>query len=82
MSNTSCVLAEVANEVLSGCVTRKEVYGGQYKVVYEVDYLFLEEYDGHRRHFYDDIEDLDLNHKDVEACPQEHSCNNTSWVHV
>ena len=58
-------------------MTRKEVDVGLYKVVYEVDYLFLEEYDGHQRHFYDDVES-DLNQNDVEAFPQEHSYNDAS----
>lgn len=39
-----CVFSEVADKVLSGCVTCMEVDSKEFKTVYEVDYLFLEEY--------------------------------------
>ena len=75
------VFVEVANKVLSGCVTCKEVCSEQYMVVYEVDYLFLEEYDGQRQESDDDSDDVDLKHKDNnEASPQEHNYNDSLWV--
>ena len=47
-----------------------------YKVVYEVDYLFLEE--GQRQHSYDEIDDVDLKRKDkTEASSQEQNYNDS-----
>ena len=57
-------------------MTRKEVDSEEYKVVYEVDYLFLEE--GQRQHSYDEIDDVDLKRKDkTEASSQEQKYNNS-----
>jgi hypothetical protein len=72
-------LPEVANKVLNGCVTCKEVDSGQFKMVYEVDYLFLEEYSGQRQENDDDVDDAVLKKTDVEAPPQE-QCYNDSFV--
>ena len=65
--------------VLSGCVTRKDLDSGLYKVVYEVDYLFLEEYDGQGQESNnDEFDDVDLKHKDNnEVSPQEHNYNDS-----
>ena len=40
------MFAEIASKILNGCVTRKDKDNEKYKVVYEVDYMFLEEYGG------------------------------------
>ena len=75
------VFTEAANKVLSGCVTSREVDSEQYKMVYEVDYLFLEECDGHQQYYFDEFGDADSKHKDdIEASPQEQSYNDSSWV--
>lgn len=49
--------AEIANEVLSRCVTCREVNSREYKMVYEVDYLFLEEYN----FYFEDDDDINQN---------------------
>ena len=58
-------------------MTCKEVDSGQFKMVYEVDYLFLEEYSGQRQENDDDVDDAVLKKTDVEAPPQE-QCYNDS----
>ena len=46
-------------------------------MVYEVDYLFLEEYGGQQQDSDDEFDDMDLESEDVEAFPQE-QCYNDS----
>jgi hypothetical protein len=70
---------EVANKVLNGCVSCKEVDSGQFKMVYEVDYLFLEEYGSQEND--DEFDDTVLKKTDVEAPPQE-ECYNDSFTSV
>ena len=53
----------------------KEVDSGQFKMVYEVDYLFLEEYGSQEND--DEFDDTVLKKTDVEAPPQE-ECYNDS----
>ena len=59
-------------------MTRKELESGQFKMVYEVDYLFLEEYGGQQQDSDDEFDDMDLKQEDVEASPQEQCYNDSS----
>lgn len=59
------LLAEVANEVLSKCVSCREVNGREFKMIYEVDYLFLEEYKFHPDEEEDDDDNISQ-YKDEE----------------
>ena len=52
-------------------MTRKEVDSEEYKMVYEVDYLFLEEYGGQQQENDDEIDGMDMTHKDIEASPED-----------
>ena len=61
--------AEIANEVLSRCVTCTEVNSRKFKMIYEVDYLFLEEYNFHRE------EDDDINQYQDEEDPEQEVAN-------
>ena len=72
------VFAEVASKVLSGCVTRKKMESGQFKMVYEVDYLFLEEYSGQQQDSDNEFDDTDLNHNDdIETAPHKQNYNDS-----
>ena len=55
---------------------------GQFKMVYEVDYLFLEEYGGQQQDSDDEFDDMDLKPEDVEAPPQEQCYNDSLWVDI
>ena len=61
--------AEIANEVLSRCVTCKEANSREFKMIYEVDYLFLEEYNFHHE------EDDDINQHQDEEDPEQGVAN-------
>ena len=51
---------------------------GQFKMVYEVDYLFLEEYSGQQQDSDDEFDDMDLKHNDdIETAPREQNYNNS-----
>ena len=53
---------EIANKVLSECVTRREVNSREFKMVYEVDYSFLEEYNFH----YEEDDDISQYHDEED----------------
>ena len=40
-------------------------------MVYEVDYLFLEEYGGQQQENDDEIDGMDMTHKDIEASSED-----------
>ena len=71
--------AEIANKVLNGCVTRKEVEDEQYKLVYEVDYLFLEEYSGQQQERNDEYDKQTDKHTERQTNPTtQEQCYNDS----
>ena len=63
-------------------MTRTDVDSEQYKVVYEVDYLFLEEYGCQQQDCHSDgeCENMDSKQKDDETSPQEQCYNDSLWV--